>query len=259
MNRQKVIAGIAVGGLLLTAFAAAVIVLAGAAIQTTVKQEVQPAVDRIGPQLADLSKRIDEQGDRVTTLPDDGQTWSTVFVWSSDKLSNPADRALASRFASTPELRSLLSQTYVYEYTQDHKLWAERYSKTMNGETPQLWVQRPLASNNDYADVVYKVSGRNIPATGKQLAAEIQKNIDAKTLGGGPCPQPFKPKPGPEIKPPAETPIPDIRPPPEDVQPEEDGVPAWALLIPLGIVVVFGPVLLIGLGLCGAWLAWKNK
>jgi hypothetical protein len=52
--------------------------------------------------------------ERVVDLPEDDQ-WQLMIIYT-DKTRNPADRALAAMFATTPRLQSLVAQTKVYEY-----------------------------------------------------------------------------------------------------------------------------------------------
>ena len=144
--------------------------------------------------------------EQVIELPEDGRTWSTVFVWPVDKERDPVSRQLAAVWASDARLQSLAAQTKVYHYDTSSPLWRERYAAAMGGQLPQVWVLRPDENNASSAQAVYKASGANIPLDGSQLANEIAQRIEDC------CPRP-RPRPEPDPAPgPAVEPIPDLRP-----------------------------------------------
>jgi hypothetical protein len=112
--------------------------------------------------------------ERIVDLPEDGDQWQLVIIYT-DKTRDPADRALASMFATTPRLQSLVAQTKVYEYAPTH-WWA--VEKLQGNPTPAVILQAVDPGKNTRAKVVYKASGSNLPRDGEQLADEIQHNIE---------------------------------------------------------------------------------
>ena len=182
--------------------------------------------------------------ERVVDLPEDGDQWQLVIVYS-DKTRDPADRALASMFATTPRLQSLVAQTKVYEYPPTH-WWA--VEKLQGNPTPAVILQAVEPGKNTRAKVVYKASGTNLPRDGEQLANEIQHNIETmypevlvKRLARD-CPNCPQPNDRPDRRP-ASPRIPDLR-----LKPGTPGTGDNSLLI----------LLLLGGSAAAAWLAGRK-
>jgi hypothetical protein len=183
--------------------------------------------------------------ERVVDLPEDGDQWQLVIIYT-DKTRNPADRAVAAMFATTPRLQSLVAQTKVYEYPPTH-WWA--VEKLQGNPTPAVILQAVEPGNNARAKVVYKASGPNLPMDGEVLADEIQHNIEtmypqvlAKRLARDcpNCPQPLN---RPDRKP-ANPRIPDLR-----LKPGTPGTGDNSALI----------LLLLGGSAAAAWLAGRKR
>lgn len=236
--------------ILVTMVAAAALVCVGLLAEGDRKSEigsrpiaaasVAPTSD-LRPPTSDAPDLLEE---RIFHLPEDSLIWYTTVVYPDNRESDAASRKVAAWFASDPRLASLTKQTRFNEVTTKNELYAAHYSG--QGQLPIVWLQRGKDGQR-----IYKASGDNLPATGKQLADEIAKAIAEQC----PCrphrPQPG-PRPGPEPRPqpepgpsvpsdPSIEPIPDLRPVDDegggDGEPVE--LPVWAYgLIPLVCVVL---------------------
>jgi len=179
--------------------------------------------------------------DRVVDLPEDGQQWRSIFVWSSMDAEDEASRNLWSIFSTDPALKSLLSQTKPYHLTPDHALWKSRYEPKMGTQYPQYWLCQPDPSGPTGAKAVFVTYGDDCAKWEPgQLAKKIQDCIDGR------CPRP-RPRPEPTPEPdqpdgvipkvPIDEPIPD--------QPDgPNEVPAWVYLLALGLSVGAGALLM---------------
>lgn len=165
----------------------------------------------------------EEVSERIINLPEDGQVWSAVFVWPSNREADPDSRRLAAAFATEPRLQSLLAQTKVHHYTPEDPLFRERYAAAMGTGTPQFWLVKP-EENPAHGQTIYAVAGGAIPSSGKAMADTIAGAI--KRL----CPRP-KPDPTPTVTvtPPAPQ-IPTIDEPEPGPQPD---IPLWAWILPI--------------------------
>lgn len=175
--------------------------------------------------------------ERVIDLPEDGQTWSSVFVWPENREADPDSRRLAAAFSSEPRLQSLLAQTKVFHYTPSDELYRERFAQSLGTATPQFWLLQP-AANPSGGTAIFAVGGAHIP-DGKTMADGVAKAIAGKC----PRPKPTPPTPTPPVTPPVPTP-PDIGPAPDPV---DEALPLWVWVLP----VVAGGL--------GALAEWKRK
>jgi hypothetical protein len=144
--------------------------------------------------------------ERVIVLPEDGERWYTVMVYSNKGKPDSADRQLAAAMATTPRLQSLAAQTKVVVWDDSDVLFNYKFRTYFGESRPVICVQ------DQHGKVAYKATGANIPADGEMLATEIADGI-ARI-----CPRPKPPQPQPEPEPaPAPDPVvvPDIRPEPE--------------------------------------------
>lgn len=156
--------------------------------------------------------------ERVIDLPEDGQTWSTVFVWPQNREQCPTSRRLASHFASEPRLQSLLAQTRVHHYHPEDPLFRERYAARMGVTTPQVWILAP-DDNPSHGTACYWSSGSAIPVSPRQMAEAIVAAIRR-------C----RPRPTPVSPVSPSTPqIPQIDP----VDPVDDAYPIWYWIAPI--------------------------
>lgn len=210
---------------------AGVLLLAGLLYSTQDRSgQLARAVNGINDQVTELMARAQlldrEITERVIDLPEDGQTWSCVFVWPANREADPESRRLAALFASEPRLQSLLAQTKVHHYTPGDPLFQARYAGSMGGETPQFWLLKP-DENPSEGTAVYAVAGAAIPRSGRQMADTIAAEITRL------CPRPRpKPTPDPVPDPIVVTPpvIPNIEPP---VEPVDDSLPLWVWILPV--------------------------
>lgn len=214
--RQPVLfAAIAIAGLLIYATSSTSTRLVGA---------VETITSQVNDLMGVTAKHDREITERVINLPEDGQAWSTVFVWPEYREADQDSRRLAALFASEPRLQSLLAQTKSFHYTPADPLWRTRYAQQMGGATPQFWLIRPGPNPAD-GTAVYAVSGQALPTTGKDMADGIARNINRI------CPRPNpgpSPAPGPQPVTPAPQ-IPDISPP----EPIDDPLPLWVWILPV--------------------------
>lgn len=172
--------------------------------------------------------------ERVIHLPEDGHVWQTVIVYATPDKSSSADRHLASAFATTPRLQSLVAQTKTYEYDAEH-WWVRRH--LAGNPLPAVLVMQP--GGNGTAKRAFKASGENLPLDGEPLADAIAQGIaDCRPK---PSPQP-QPAPPPDV-----APIPDSAPDlDEPTEPEDQ----------LGMIL-YAVIAAAGLG--GAGLALKKE
>lgn len=183
--------------------------------------------EKVDKPVINVDVKVEEErvvGERIVDLPEDGQVWTTVFVFPKNKESDPNSRKLVGYFASNPELRKLLAQTKTYDYSVDDELYKTRYQKYFGGDVPQFWLQKPSTNNPSRAHVVYKVSGDNIPNTSNEMVNDIVYQIK-----GWPCPRP-KPEPQPTPQP---DPTPDLVPDTVPDEEEKETIPFWVYVIPL--------------------------
>jgi len=184
--------------------------------------------------LSDVRPELDPYEELIVELPEDGGVWHTTIVYGQSRETDPESRRIAAWFATDPKLRSLVAQTKVHQFTTGDKLYRERYSQQMGGETPQIWLQRSDGK------VVYKKAGAKIPSSARDLANAIDLAIEQ-------CPDcPKRPRP----RPPAPQPdspddvTPDDQPPViDDVGPDPGAaldlyanlreLPYWLLLVPV--------------------------
>jgi len=184
------------------------------------------AVNSIGAQVGDLiglAKSYDREiSERILQLPEDGQVWSTVFVWPENREADSHSRRLAALFAAEPRLRSLLAQTKSTHYTPSDPLYKTRYAQSMGGSTPQFWLVQPDA-NPSTGKAVYAVAGAGIPASGRQMADSIAGAIARICPRPKPVPEPVAPVPVPEPV------VPDLTP----AEPIDDSLPVWVWILPV--------------------------
>lgn len=179
--------------------------------------------------------------ERVIDLPEDGQTWSSVFVWPENREADPDSRRLAAAFASEPRLQSLLAQTKVFHYTPSDELFRERFavSQPIAGmAVPQFWLIAP-SENPSRGQVVYAMDGKHAP-DGKTMAAGVAAAIARHC----PRPTPTPPTPTPPTPPVTPPTPPDIGPAPDPV---DESLPLWVWVLP----VVAGGL--------GALAEWRGK
>lgn len=187
------------------------------------------AVNQISAQVGDLMglAKVHDQviTERVIDLPEDGQSWSSVFVWPDNREADPESRRLAALFASEPRLQSLLAQTKSFHYRPQDPLFRERFAGTIGAvTTPSYWLIQP-GNNPSQGTSVYTVDRSRIPADGRVMADGIAAAI------GRICPRP-KPPVTPPVTPPVPVPpaIPDLGPP---VEPIDDSLPLWMWILPV--------------------------
>lgn len=178
--------------------------------------------------------------ERVIDLPEDGQTWSSVFVWPENREADPDSRRLAAAFAAEPRLQSLLAQTKVFHYTPSDEMYRERFAQSLGTATPQFWLLQP-AANPSQGEAVFAVGGSHVP-DGKTMADGVAKAIAGKCPRPRPTP-PVPTPPTPPVTPPGPTP-PDLGPAPDPV---DESLPLWVWVLP---VVAGG---------AGALAEWKRK
>jgi hypothetical protein len=160
----------------------------------TFRRAIDQKIERVAAGIA----ATPPAGERIFTLPEDGDRWHTILIYSDKSLRDPADRQLAGTMAATPRLQSLAAQTAVTVWDDRDPLFAARYKHLLGSVRPAIVVQ------NTSGTVCYKAAGMNIPRDGEQLADEIATSI-------GSC----RPKPAPPATPPVDPPadaIPDLRP-----------------------------------------------
>lgn len=179
--------------------------------------------------LVDAVKQLQarEYQEHVVNLPEDASAWHTTLVYATKDASDAPSRTLANAFSTTPRLQTLLKQTTPHYMHPTDLMYRDRIAKYYGSTTPAVIVQMPDGK------VVYKKSGDAIPYDGNQLANEIAAAIAA-------CPN-CRPRPQPQPSPtPAPTPdtppavIPDIGPTPDQQPANDDSVPVWLYLIPVG-------------------------
>lgn len=164
--------------------------------------------------------------ERVIDLPEDGQTWSSVFVWPEAREADPQSRRLAAAFAAEPRLQSLLAQTKTFHYTPQDALFRERFAGTLGVATPQFWLLQP-SDNPSQGQAIYAVGGNQIP-DGKTMANQVAAAIAGKCPRPKPTP-PVPTPPTPPVTPPVPTP-PDIGPTPDPV---DESLPMWVWVLPV--------------------------
>lgn len=211
------------------------VALAVAAVAGLLLYGLQAQSDRLTASVSDLNQQITSlfttsqpsplAEEHVIDLPEDGQTWSTVFLWPADRQADPAARRLAAQFAE-PRLQALLAQTKTTHYTPDNPLYAARYAASMGTDTPQFWLMMPDAANPSQGTTVYNVTAANMPPTGSQMADQIQAAIERIC----PRPRPTPTPPAPPIQPPNP---PNLTTPTPPVPEPEDDIPLWAWMLPV--------------------------
>lgn len=103
---------------------------------------------------------------QVVTLPEDGKAYYTSLFLKADWQKDAKSRALKSWFDTNITLASLRSQTHFNIVTPADPQWKSKYSKTV-AELPCF------ALTDAEGNVVYKISGNNIPNDSKILASEV--------------------------------------------------------------------------------------
>lgn len=102
----------------------------------------------------------------VRVLPQDAADCHTSLYVNADWRRRPLDRKLMAWFEYDPGILSVRGQTHSHVYTTKHRLFRERYRKTVP-VLPAVRVQQPDGK------VLYQVSDKAIPASPGQLADEM--------------------------------------------------------------------------------------
>jgi len=133
--------------------------------------------------------------EQVIELPEDGNRWQTVVVYSTDTITGEHDRRLVAAFEQEPRLRRLVQQTAFYQLTPSH-WWVKQRLKGCR--FPMVFLQKPTADPAKF-EPVYRVQGPRVPMDAKTLADEIQITLASRAdCRPQPQPNPYPPpQPGP--------------------------------------------------------------
>lgn len=116
--------------------------------------------------------------EQVMELPEDGDSWHLVLIVDG----SATGQQLLEQMKSTPRLADVASKVKFHAYGRDH-WWVQRYMA--EEATPVVYLCDETGAR------VYKASGANLPASGEELADEIESSVWARNEQCGPnCPQP---------------------------------------------------------------------
>jgi hypothetical protein len=110
-------------------------------------------------------------GERVTRLPDDAGMWHTVVVFSSHQNPTTADRRLAALLTNN-RVQEVMAQTHIHNWDQRSQLYDAKYREYIGNSLPAFLLE------NHKGQVIYRLAGANMPATGDQMFGEMMQRVD---------------------------------------------------------------------------------
>ena len=163
-------------------------------------------------------------GQRIQLPTPAGQYWATfIDADRGDRAGMERANHLANMLTGTPALWDMVSQRTKWNYYRSDNAYVRTVITPACGPGPLFMLQEPDRDANGKATVIYKVSGKDIPRNGTQMARDIQRciqyyaatgrgpyqNIYAGTLRSD-CdcrPKPPQPPTPPPVTPPSIPPI----------------------------------------------------
>jgi hypothetical protein len=110
---------------------------------------------------------------RYLELPrDDSGRWSTILITSDNPEQNPNEQAMIEWFRSDSHLHTLKATSNFYHYKESNPMYKSRFKAFYGSNYPILALQKGKGQ------VVYKVSGENIPSNVKELVFDLDKAIE---------------------------------------------------------------------------------